>query len=80
MMYVPVEKVKKDFYEIEHVVEYMQREVIDMVPSIEPRETVSYKLQYVPVEKYIGLKSEKSSICLKVSLERNNFTQTRSSL
>ena len=37
MMYVPVQKTERAWYEVEHIVEYVQREVTEMVPSVEPR-------------------------------------------
>lgn len=50
-MWVPVQRKCLNYYAIEHITEYLPREVDDVRYEMVPEEHVEYRLQYVPVEK-----------------------------
>ena len=47
---VPVQKTCTDYYRIEHVIEYVPIEKEETVYEIQPKEIVTMRLEYVPVE------------------------------
>jgi hypothetical protein len=47
---VPVQRVCTDYYQIEHITDYMPIEKEEVVYEIQPQEVVTMRLQYVPVE------------------------------
>lgn len=47
---VPVQKVCTDYYQIEHIIDYMPIEKEEIVYEMQPKEVVTMRLQYVPVE------------------------------
>jgi hypothetical protein len=47
---VPVQRVCTDYYQVEHIIDYMPVEKEDIVYEIQPQEVVTMRLQYVPVE------------------------------
>jgi hypothetical protein len=49
---VPVQKVTTDYYQIEHITDYMPIEKEEVVYELQPQEVVTMRLQYVPVEQY----------------------------
>ena len=57
---VPVQKEYTDYYEIEHIIDYIPIEKYDVVYQTEPQEVVNMKLMYVPVETYPSFNLEKS--------------------
>ena len=51
-MWVPVQKKCMNYYTVEHITEYMPREIDDVRVEVVPEETINYRVQYVPVERY----------------------------
>lgn len=49
-IWVPVTRMCTDYYQIEHITDYVPIEKEDIVYVTEPQETVDYKVEYVPVE------------------------------
>lgn len=50
--WVPVQRACTDYYQIEHIVDYVPVEKEDYVMVTEPKETVDYRVQYLPVDQY----------------------------
>ncbi len=50
---MPVERYYTDYIKIEHIIDYVPIEKEEIVYETRPRQVESYKLAYVPVEKYI---------------------------
>ena len=46
---VPVEKYYTDYYEVEHVTDFVPREYEESVVEMVPEEVIKYRLEYVPV-------------------------------
>jgi hypothetical protein len=47
---VPVQRVCTDYYQVEHIIDYMPIEKEEVRYEVEPQEVVTMRLQYVPVE------------------------------
>jgi hypothetical protein len=39
-----------DYYQVEHIIDYMPIEKEEVIYEVEPQEVVTMRLQYVPVE------------------------------
>lgn len=52
---IPVEKYYTDYYEVEHVTDFVPREYEESVIEMVPEEIIRYRLEYVPVERYCFL-------------------------
>ncbi len=58
---MPVQRVCTDYYQIEHITDYMPIEKEEVVYELQPQEVVTMRLQYVPVEQYPSSYAGKSS-------------------
>jgi hypothetical protein len=50
-MWVPIQRKCLNYYAIENITEFMPREVEEIKYEMVPEEQISYRLQYIPIEK-----------------------------
>lgn len=51
-MWVPVQRKCMNYYTVEHITEYIPKEIEDVRVEVVPEEIVNMRVQYVPVERY----------------------------
>ena len=75
---MPVQKLATDYYQVEHIIDYVPIEKAETVYVTQPQEVVNMRLQYVPVEQYFILYAEGSYTSSKRTLGCLAFSRVAS--